>query len=35
MRDHVLPVLGRLDARTFTRDVERLRDELDRKIHRR
>jgi integrase len=33
MRDHVLPTLGRLDARTFTRDdVEQLRDALDGKI---
>jgi integrase len=33
MRLHVLPTLGPLDARAFTRDdVERLRDELDAKI---
>jgi hypothetical protein len=33
MRDHALPVLGSLAARSFTRDdVERLRDDLDRKI---
>jgi len=33
MRDHVLPELGALEVRTFTRDdVERLRDELDAKI---
>jgi integrase len=33
MRDHVLPLLGRLDARTFTtEDVERVRDDLDAKI---
>ncbi|MGA2451637.1 MAG: hypothetical protein ABTD50_23520 [Polyangiaceae bacterium] len=33
IRDHVLPVLGPLDVRTFTRDdVERLRDALDAKI---
>jgi integrase len=33
MRLHVLPVLGPLDARTFTRDdVEHVRDELDEKI---
>jgi len=33
MRDHVLPTLGPLDARTFTRDdVEQLRDALDLKI---
>ena len=36
MRLHVLPVLGALDAATFTRDdVERLRDDLDAKIVRR
>jgi integrase len=35
MRDHILPILGRLDARTFSRDdVERLRDDLDVKIGR-
>lgn len=35
LRLHVLPVLGPLDARAFTRDdVERLRDALDRKIER-
>ena len=33
LRDHVLPTLGKLDVRTFTRDdVEQLRDELDAKI---
>jgi hypothetical protein len=33
MRDHILPTLGTLDARTFTSDdVERLRDKLDEKI---
>lgn len=33
MRDHVLPVLGSLDAAKFTRDdVEQLRDALDAKI---
>lgn len=33
IRKHVIPTLGSLDARTFTRDdVERLRDELDAKI---
>jgi integrase len=32
-RDHILPTLGPLDASTFGRDdVERLRDDLDRKI---
>ena len=35
MRDHVLPIIGSLDVRTFTRDdVERLRDKLDDKITR-
>jgi len=33
MTHHVLPVLGRFEARSFGRDnVERLRDDLDRKI---
>ncbi|HZU83255.1 MAG TPA: hypothetical protein VE987_10080 [Polyangiaceae bacterium] len=33
MRDHILPILGRLDARTATRDgFERVRDALDAKI---
>ena len=33
LRDHVLPTIGPLDARTFTRDdVESLRDALDEKI---
>lgn len=35
MRNHVLPILGPLDASKFTRDdVERLRDDLDAKIRR-
>jgi len=34
-RLHILPILGALEARSFTRDdVERLRDDLDRKIAR-
>lgn len=35
IRLHVLPTIGKLEARAFTRDdVERLRDALDRKIER-